>query len=265
MNILEKIIANKRVELQKNMTEIPVSSLRDQPNYGRKTISLKESLGDTGKTGIIAEFKRMSPSKGVIHATADVAQVTKAYTEHHAAGLSILTDISFFGGSGADLITARQHDIPILRKDFIIDEYQIEEAKALGADVILLIAACLTTERTRELAVYAKQLEMEVLLEIHNEEELGHISEETELVGINNRDLRTFTVDIDRSIQLGRQVPDNKTRIAESGIHSAAMVHLLRDAGFGGFLMGEKFMQEQDPGEAFRLFVKQLKINYNEH
>ncbi len=265
MNILEKIIAHKRIELQRNRTEIPVSVLRDQLHYGRKTLSLKESLGDSGKTGIIAEFKRMSPSKGVIHATADVTLVTKAYMEHHAAGLSILTDRSFFGGSAADLINARQHDIPILRKDFIIDEYQIEEAKAMGADVILLIAACLTPARTRELAVCAKLLGLEVLLEIHDETELGHICEETELVGINNRNLRTFTVDMDRSIQLGRQVPVNKIMIAESGIHSAATVHLLRDAGFRGFLMGEKFMQEQDPGEAFRLFAKQLKTNYNEY
>ena len=186
-------------------------------------------------------------------------EVTKAYTENGASGLSVLTDTVFFGGSADDLLKARVNDIPILRKDFIIDKYQITEAKAMGADVILLIAACLTPENVLELAFFAKSLKMEVLLEIHNEAELEHICSEVDLVGVNNRDLKTFAVDINRSIELSKQIPPDKIKIAESGISNIETINRFKEAGFKGFLMGENFMKETNPGEAFKQFVQQLK------
>jgi indole-3-glycerol phosphate synthase len=186
-------------------------------------------------------------------------EVTTAYTVHGASCLSVLTDEHFFGGSANDLQKARVHQIPILRKDFIIDEYQITETRAMGADVILLIAACLSPERVKELAEFAKKLQLEVLLEIHTEEELQHICDATEIVGINNRDLKTFTVDINRSIELGKKIPADKIKIAESGINNIDTICTFKNAGFRGFLIGENFMKQPDPTIAFAEFVQQLK------
>ena len=259
MNILDKIIEQKKIEIAKAKELISVEQLKQNKLFDRRSISLKEFLLDKTKTGIIAEFKRRSPSKGIINDTADVAAVTKAYTLNGAGCLSILTDEHFFGGSNGDLITARINDIPILRKDFIIDEYQLVEAKAIGADVILLIAACLSVNRLKELASFARQLQLELLLEIHNEEELGHICDEVNFVGVNNRDLKRFAVDIDRSIALGKQIPANIIKIAESGIDNINTIKIFAAAGFNGFLIGEKFMKEKDPGQAFTEFVQQLK------
>jgi indole-3-glycerol phosphate synthase len=227
--------------------------------FHRSTFSLRQFLSDETKAGIISEFKRKSPSKGIINADADVTEVTAAYNKHGASGLSVLTDSEFFGGSVDDLRKARVNSIPVLRKDFILDEYQLVEAKAIGADVILLIAACLSPDRVKELASFAKQLQLEVLLEIHHEAELKHICDETELVGINNRNLKTFSVDINRSIELSTKIPVDKIKIAESGIDSPETIRMFREAGFKGFLIGEKFMKEKDPGEAFTQFVQQLK------
>ena len=187
-----------------------------------------------------------------------MVKVTMAYTTHGASCLSVLTDSHFFGGNRDDLKKARVNNIPILRKDFMIDEYQVTEAKAMGADVILLIAACLTPARVKELAVFAKKLQLEVLLEIHTQEELQHICDETEIVGVNNRDLKTFTVDINRSIELSKQVPSNKIKIAESGINDVETICIFRQAGFKGFLIGENFMKQPDPTIAFAGFVQQL-------
>jgi len=189
----------------------------------------------------------------------DVATVTKGYAAAGASCLSVLTDSAFFGGSSEDLQRARVNEIPILRKDFIIDEYQIIEAKAIGADVILLIAACLTPEEVQRLAEFARRLRLEVLLEIHNEEELEHICEATEMVGVNNRDLKTFTVDIQRSIDLSKMIPEGKILVAESGISKIETILHMKDAGFTGFLIGENFMKEKDPGAAFGAFVAELK------
>jgi indole-3-glycerol phosphate synthase len=172
----------------------------------------------------------------------------------------VLTDEHFFGGSDSDLATARVNEIPILRKDFIVDEYQIVEARAIGADVILLIAACLTPLEVKRLAGIARELGLEVLLEIHGEEELDHITDETAIVGVNNRDLKTFTVDIDRSIRLSRKIPDGKLLVAESGIGNVETIIRMREAGFSGFLIGESFMKEADPGAAFGHFVRQLMV-----
>jgi len=259
MNILDTIIEYKALEVQAVKEKISVQELRQSSFYVRPTFSLKQFLLDETKTGIIAEFKRKSPSKGIINDTADVVEVTTAYTAHGASCLSVLTDEHFFGGSANDLQKARVHQIPILRKDFIIDEYQITEARAMGADVILLIAACLSPERVKELAEFAKKLQLEVLLEIHTENELAHICDATEIVGINNRDLKTFSVDINRSIELGKKIPADKIKIAESGINNIDTICTFKNAGFKGFLIGENFMKQPDPTIAFADFVQQLK------
>lgn len=260
MNILEAIIARKRIEVEERKLLKPVEELRLSELYARHVLSLKHFLLDETKTGIIAEFKRRSPSKGSINEHADVVEVTTAYTNNGASCLSVLTDELFFGGSTDDLIKARVNQIPILRKDFMIDEYQIEEAKAMGADVILLIAACLTPDEVKHLAAYAKQLGLEVLLELHAEEELEHICNETEIIGINNRDLKTFKVDIDRSLRMAEKIPADKLKVAESGISSVENILLFKEHGFKGFLIGEKFMKEENPGESFRNFVTALKL-----
>jgi indole-3-glycerol phosphate synthase len=259
MNILDKIIEHKKEEVVRDKNLISLHELQQQENFDRQIISLKSFLLDETKTGIIAEFKRRSPSKGIINDKADVLDVTTAYTNHGASGLSVLTDTEFFGGAADDLRKARVNHIPILRKDFIVDEYQLAEARAMGADVILLIAACLTPHRVQELAFFAKSLQLEVLLEIHNEAELQHICDEVDLVGVNNRDLKTFSVDINRSIELSKQIPADKIKIAESGIGNVETIEIFKEAGFKGFLIGENFMKEADPGDGFKQFVQKLK------
>ncbi|MFZ4058378.1 MAG: indole-3-glycerol phosphate synthase TrpC [Ferruginibacter sp.] len=259
MHILDTIIAHKYEAVATRKTIVPVSKLEQSVYFNRPTISLKASLLDDTKNGIIAEFKRQSPSKGIINNTADVIKVTEAYTTLGASGLSILTDEHFFGGKAEDVMAARIHSIPILRKDFIVDEYQILEAKAMGADVILLIAACLSKERVATLAAFAQSLQLEVLLELHGDEELNHITDDIALIGVNNRDLQTFTVDINRSIALSEHIPKDKIKIAESGIHDVQTICTFRNAGFKGFLIGENFMKAADPAIAFAEFTQQLK------
>ncbi|MFN5134270.1 MAG: indole-3-glycerol phosphate synthase TrpC [Chitinophagaceae bacterium] len=259
MNILEAIIESKKIEVEERKATTPVEVLRQSELYARSRLSLKQFLLDGNRTGIIAEFKRRSPSKGSINEAADVVEVTTAYANNGASALSVLTDELFFGGSKEDLIKARVNQIPILRKDFVIDEYQIEEARAMGADVILLIAACLTPDEVKRLAAYAKDLGLEVLLELHAEEELEHICEETEIIGINNRDLKTFKVDVERSLRMAEQIPADKIKVAESGINSIENILLFKQNGFRGFLIGENFMKEENPSAAFERFVNNLK------
>ena len=259
MNILDKIIEFKKQEVAGNKKLVSPEALKQQLNFTRQTFSLKQFLLDETKTGIIAEFKRKSPSKGIINDKADVLEVTTAYTNYGASCLSVLTDTAFFGGSANDLRKARVNNIPILRKDFIIDQYQLVEARAMGADVILLIAACLTPENVQELAFFAKSLNLEVLLEIHHEQELQHICNDVDFVGINNRDLKTFSVDINRSIELSKHIPVDKITIAESGISNKETIDAFKKAGFKGFLMGTYFMKTENPGEAFKQFVQKLK------
>jgi len=259
MNILDTIIAQKRIEVEERKKAVPVEQLRQSDLYNRPRLSLKQFLLDENKTGIIAEFKRRSPSKGNINIEADVLEVTGAYASNGASALSVLTDEQFFGGSTTDLLQARANEIPILRKDFIVDEYQVEEARAMGADVILLIAANLSPADVKRLAAYAQQLGLEVLLELHAEEELQHICDETEIVGINNRNLKTFEVDIERSLRMAKQIPDTKIKVAESGISSIENILLFKENGFRGFLIGENFMKEAQPGKAFEQFVSRLK------
>ena len=259
MNILETIIEEKKIEVRIQKALFPEAVLEQSEFYNRTTFSLKQFLLDETKTGIIAEFKRKSPSKGIINDHADIVDVTKGYTANGSSCLSVLTDEKFFGGTAEDLRKARVNAIPILRKDFIIDEYQIIEAKAMGADVILLIAACLSPERVKALAIFAKSLQLEILLEIHNDKELQHICDDTEIVGINNRDLKSFSVDINRSIELGKKIPVEKIKIAESGINNIETISTFKNAGFNGFLIGEHFMKEPNPTIAFAKFVKELK------
>jgi indole-3-glycerol phosphate synthase len=259
MNILNEIIEFKKQEVAENKKLVSFTELEQNQNFDRQIFSLKHSLLDKTKTGIIAEFKRKSPSKGIINNSADVLEVTQAYTENGASCLSVLTDTEFFGGSADDLRRARANNIPVLRKDFIIDEYQLVEAKAMGADVILLIAACLTAAEVKRLATFANNIGLEVLLELHDETELEHICDATTLIGINNRNLKTFEVDIERSLRMAKQIPADKIKIAESGISNVETIQLFKDAGFKGFLMGENFMKEKNPGEAFNQFVKKLK------
>ncbi|GGH68018.1 indole-3-glycerol phosphate synthase [Filimonas zeae] len=258
MNILDTIVAKKKEEVAARKALVSSAELEKQALFTRPTLSLVQSLVHPERTGIIAEFKRKSPSKGIINGQADVVDVTKAYTQYGASGLSVLTDESFFGGTSDDLLKARVNEIPVLRKDFIIDEYQITEARAIGADVILLIAACLTPQEVQKLAAFAKSLQLEVLLEIHDETELGHICDETDLVGVNNRNLKTFEVDINTSLRLISHMPASKPGVAESGISSPEAIKTLKEAGFKGFLIGENFMKQPLPSVAFADFVKQL-------
>ena len=258
MNILDTIIAKKKEEVKKRKRQTSVSELENGPFFKNETLSFSKFLSDENRTGIIAEFKRKSPSKGIINNTSTVTEVTTAYAKYGASGISILTDEDFFGGSLNDLLAATINEVPLLRKDFIIDEYQLIESKAFGAEVILLIAACLTRKEVKELAIFAKNTGLNVLLEIHNDEELEHICDHVDVVGVNNRDLKTFTVDINRSIQLSKKIPADKIKISESGIDDIAAIKLLKQNGFSGFLMGEKFMKEKDPGEAFKNFTQEL-------
>lgn len=257
MNILDTIIQQKKVEIA-NATK-SIAELEQSLYYKRPVFSVKKFILDNSKTGIIAEFKRKSPSKGIINDRADVVEVTSAYTKSGASCLSVLTDEQFFGGCNDDLIKARVNNIPILRKDFIIDEYQIIEARSIGADVILLIAACLSPARVKELAAFAKKLNLEVLLEIHSEDELQHICDEVDLVGVNNRDLKTFSVDINKSIELAKKIPAEKIKIAESGIDGVQTLHTFKNEGFQGFLIGELFMKQPNPAIAFSEFVSKIK------
>lgn len=261
MDILETIVAAKKKEVEKLK---PLSSIqrfeKDGFFWQISNRSLVQRLLLPGSTGIIAEFKRKSPSKGWFKTKElEVEPVVVSYNKF-AAGISILTDDEFFGGDLDDLIQAKVvTDIPLLRKDFIIDKWQIAEAKAFGADVILLIAACLSKAEVKELASYAKSIGLEVLLEIHKEEELEHICAEVGMVGVNNRNLKTFEVRIENSLRLIEKIPAGTPAIAESGISTIETIQQLRTAGFKGFLIGETFMKEEHPGKAFEEFVVGLK------
>jgi len=263
-NILEKIVSYKKAEIELRKAEMPVNLLEKQPGFNREIFSMKKFIMDPGKCGIIAEFKKKSPSKGIINDTANVERVTAAYTQYGASMISILTDSPSFGGSTDDLKRARFNNLPVLRKDFILDTYQIAESRAMGADAILLIAACLQPGETRSFAKKAHEFGLEVLLEIHEESELTHLCEDVDVVGINNRDLKTFTVDVNRSICLAERLPFNIIRIAESGIRNIETILLMKTAGFNGFLIGEQFMIEPDPAIAFASFVDQLKTKLYE-
>ncbi|MBN2788089.1 MAG: indole-3-glycerol phosphate synthase TrpC [Paludibacteraceae bacterium] len=258
MTILDNILADKAIEVANRKAIRTIDDLCKQPAFARPTHSLKTNLL-ASNSGIIAEFKRKSPSKGWIHAEADLVGITSGYDQAGACGISILTDEKYFGGTPADVITARQQvTCPILRKEFVIDEYQIYEAKAMGADLILLIAAALTVQQTKDFARKAHELGLEVLLEVHNEKELGHANQFVDMLGVNNRNLKTFVTDIDVSFQLVDKIPAEFVKVSESGISNPQTVIDLRQAGYRGFLMGENFMKEKNPAEALKRFIRSL-------
>lgn len=262
MNILEKIVLHKKKEVAQAKANISAKELELFPAFGRKVNSLSSGLLAEGSSGIIAEFKRKSPSKGTINDKVLVQDVTAAYSAAGAAGLSVLTDEEFFGGNADDLQLARKSNprTPVLRKDFIVDEYQILEAKAWGADVILLIAACLTPEEIRKYAATARLLGLEVLMEVHDEEELARsLTPELNLVGVNNRNLKTFEVSIETSLRLVEQIPDAFVKVSESGLSSAGNIRQLQAAGYRGFLIGENFMKTPYPGQALSELVGELQ------
>jgi indole-3-glycerol phosphate synthase len=261
MNILEEIIANKKKEVAERKKIMPVTDLKEFEFFETECDSLKKSLSYKDATGVIAEFKRRSPSKGIINDVAEIFDVLDAYDTNGASGISILTDEKYFGGSIDDIYDHRAGLMtPVLRKDFIIDEYQIVESKAIGADVILLIAACLTTKEVKRFASFAKNLGLEVLLELHDEKEVELICDETELIGINNRNLKNFEVNIEHSLKMAEKIPPDKIKIAESGINSVDDIALFKENGFKGFLIGELFMKEADPAIAFAEFVNTLQL-----
>ena len=259
MNILDKIVGRKRIEVAERKLLVNIDSLKSHSNYILPTRSLRSELMNSSGTGIIAEFKRKSPSKGWFTQVKSPLEIVNAYDESGAAAISVLTDTEFFGGSLMDLETAKSRvKCPILRKDFMIDTYQLHEARAAGADVILLIAAILSRDEVKQMAKQAKALSMEILLEVHNEEELEHLCDEVDFVGVNNRDLKTFLVDINQSIKLSKLIPTSFIKISESGIDSIDTIQLLKQHGFQGFLVGEKFMKAENPGTAFKDFINEL-------
>lgn len=261
MTILDEIIGHKKREVESCKELFPIAGLEKNPLFSRESYSLKASVMNPAKTGIIAEFKRKSPSKGIINSSTFVDDVTLGYSAAGASGLSILTDFNFFGGSIDDLTIARQiNQVPILRKEFIIDEYQLIEAKAYGADAILLIAAVLGAKEIAHLYRFSKNLGLEVLLEIHDENELEKVNGHADLVGINNRNLKTFEVNLEHSKNLVKKLPAEMPKIAESGISSPETIKDLRLSGFDGFLIGENFMKTANPGLAFNTFVNQLAL-----
>lgn len=259
MNILDQIIARKKEEVAVQKELVGESILKQMPFFKAPILSMASYLTIPGKTGIIAEFKRKSPSKGIINDTASVEAVTASYAAHGASGLSVLTDHHFFGGTLQDLTAATVHETPVLRKDFMVNPYQIIEAKAYGAEVILLIAACLTPNEVKHLASVAKDTGLEVLLEIHTKSELDHVCDHIDMVGINNRNLKTFEVDLAHSIALAKMLPAHLPKIAESGISNVSTIIELKKEGFDGFLIGENFMKTSDPAAAFAVFVADLK------
>lgn len=260
MNILDTIIAKKKIEVAERKEIKSISELERGPFFKNETLSFGAYLLRKDKTGIIAEYKRKSPSKGIINDKSTVTEVTTAYAKYGASAISVLTDEEFFGGSLEDLLESTINEVPLLRKDFIVDEYQLIESKAYGAEVILLIAACLTKDEVNTLAGFAKNIGLNVLLEIHNEQELAHICDDVDVVGVNNRDLKTFKVDIKRSVELSEQIPADKIKISESGIDTIESIKLLKKYGFNGFLIGERFMREKNPGLAFQNFIQELKM-----
>lgn len=260
MNILDKIAADKRTEVEMKKEVMPMKILEMLPSFNRKCISLSKRLKNSNP-GIIAEFKRKSPSIPDLNLDADVEDVVFEYEQAGASGISILTDEIYFGGLNDDILLVREMlKTPILRKDFIIDEYQIFEAKAIGADVILLIASLLSKKEIKQFSETAKKLGLEVLLEVHNEEELQKSLMPTlDIIGVNNRNLKTFEVDLNTSKTLSEKIPTDFVKISESGISSIDAIQELKKYGFQGFLIGENFMKTKNPGKSAEEFIEKLK------
>ncbi|MDD4514448.1 indole-3-glycerol phosphate synthase TrpC [Massilibacteroides sp.] len=266
-DILQNIIENKRIELERQQQAVSLNTLLALGNerLERPTISMRARL-EASESGIIAEFKRKSPSKGWLHPKAAVKDVLPAYEAGGACACSVLTDGDFFGGSLGDLQTARGLvELPLLRKDFIIDAYQLYQARVLGADAVLLIAAVLSPKECAALAELAHSLDLEVLLEIHTEEELEHLNEHVDMLGVNNRNLGSFHTDVENSFRLAEKMKTvgetkglNPLLLSESGLKDVETILRLRKAGFRGFLIGETFMRDEYPGEILRNLINDI-------
>jgi len=260
MNILDKIIADKKIEVALKKGLVPTKYLEKHPLFERHVNSMVAQIKQSN-SGIIAEHKRRSPSKDVINNTLKVPAVVKGYEKAGVCGISVLTDGPYFGGALEDLLIARAAvETPLLRKEFIVDPYQIIEAKAHGADAILLIAAVLTRAEIQSLSKLAQSLGLEVLLEVHNLEELEKsIMPSLDLIGVNNRNLKTFEVSLDTSKTLATSIPSDFVKISESGISEVSAIKDLKTYGYSGFLVGENFMKTNDPGAAALAFIKQIE------
>jgi len=258
--ILETIVAHKRREVAARQELVPVKLLESSLYFNSQPLSLRSYLLREGSSGLIAEFKRRSPSRGWLNQYAPVERTTLGYMQAGAAALSVLTDAEFFGGRNEDLTTARRFNFcPILRKDFVVDEYQVLEAKSIGADAILLIAAVLSAAEVQRLGSLAKSLGLEVLLEVHNAGELAAAQPESvDLIGVNNRNLHDFSVSLDTSLSLAEAIPAEFVKVSESGISGAAAIGQLRAAGYRGFLLGEAFMKHARPERACAALVQEL-------
>jgi indole-3-glycerol phosphate synthase len=261
MNILDRIVDHKRKEVAERKRVVTTSTLEGNDFFSRSTVSMKAALTGKGSKGIIAEFKRKSPSKGMINEHASPEETTRGYVQAGASALSVLTDAEFFAGASDDLSRARRaNTCPILRKDFMIDEYQIVEAKSIGADAILLIAAVLEPAELRKFAAFAQGLGMEVLLEVHNEAELeSNLDAGADLIGVNNRDLKSFVVSTEVSKRLAPLIPAQAVKVSESGISNADTIRDLRKYGYQGFLIGETFMKQASPSLAAAEFIRELQ------
>jgi indole-3-glycerol phosphate synthase len=259
MNILEKIVLEKRKQVEDDKRQIPVELLEKSIYFNRECQSLKEYIVRDDKSGIITEIKKKSPALGAINPEVNVENLAAAYSLAGASALSVLTDFQFFGGCNADLIAARENTTcPILRKDFVIDEYQVVEAKSIGADVILLIAAILTKEEIAKLTELAHKLGMEVILEVHAAHELEKVDNKVDVIGVNNRNLETMQIDIATSKSMSKLIPDGFIKISESGIENPEIVLELKQFGYDGFLIGSFFMKHTEPGKACAEFIRQI-------
>ncbi|MEM7103259.1 MAG: indole-3-glycerol phosphate synthase TrpC [Bacteroidota bacterium] len=261
MSILDEIIKHKTKAVENNRQLKPTKLLEQSIYFETPVISLSQYLKREDKLGVIAEIKRASPSEGIINEYIDVEQLSIGYMQAGASALSVLSDTQFFKGSNNDVKTARQFNYcPILRKDFIVDEYQVIEAKSIGADCILLIAAALPVEQCEALAKLAKKLGLEVLLEVHNAEEIEtHVNEFVDIVGVNNRNLHDFTTSIETSLALEESIPKEFVRISESGISTPGSIVILKQNGFDGFLIGGYFMKHAQPEDACAKLIKDVQ------
>ena len=258
MNILDRIAAFKKEEVDIRKRAMSLEALEQMPLFARSCNSMKRSL-QSKEFGIIAEHKRRSPSKAEINFGLQLPFVVNGYETAGAAGISVLTDTPYFGGSLNDLLQARATtQLPLLRKDFTIDSYQIYEAKAFGADCILLIAAILTDAQLKDYTSLAHELGLEVLLEVHDRTELSRaLGTPADIIGVNNRNLKTFEVSLEHSVELSKNIPAQRCKISESGIHKKEDLIYLKEHGFEGYLIGERFMRENDPGQALAKFIAQ--------
>lgn len=259
MNKLQEIVIEKRKQVEQDKKHLPIEMLEQSLYFNRECALLKEYLVREDKSGIIAEIKKKSPALGAINPEINVGNLAAGYTQAGISALSVLTDTKFFGGCNADLMDARENtNCPILRKDFVIDEYQVYEAKSIGADIILLIAAILTKEEIAGFTELAHKLGMQVILEVHAENELEKVDNKVDVIGVNNRNLEIMQIDVHTSRSMVKRIPDGFLKISESGIEDPAIVLELKQLGYDGFLIGSHFMKHPEPGKACAEFIQQI-------